>query len=142
MDLIGVTLLYSQNGREARKFKKIRYWLTKTVDVGKPIGQENHVICPHNYFTSIFWLPETVLSLSLSLSYILTSRDSLALPASDTKLNTFNMRAYIVCDLFLSWSVFSAGLVPVLRTSSVISSSPERDKRPTWKKTCLPKIHF
>ena len=35
-----------------------------------------------------------------SFSHILTSRDSWALPASDTQLNTRNMDAYILCDLF------------------------------------------
>ena len=73
-----------------------------------------------------------------SLSYILTSRDSLSLPASDTQLNTCNMGAYILCNLFLSCSAFSAGRVPVLYTASDISSNPERDKRPTWEKTHHP----
>ena len=76
-----------------------------------------------------------------SFSYILTSQDSLALPASDTQLNTHNMGAYVLCDFFLSCSAFSAGLVPVSRTASDISSNPKRDKRPTWEKTRLPKIH-
>ena len=77
-------------------------------------------------------------SLSPSLSYILTSRDSLALPASDTQFNTRNMGAYILCNLFLSCSAFSAGLVPVLHTASDILSNPKRDKWPTH----LPKIHL
>ena len=76
-----------------------------------------------------------------SFSYILTSRDSLALPASDTQLNTRNVGAYILCDLFLSCSAFLAELVPVLRTASDISSNPERDKRPTGEKTRSPRLH-
>ena len=73
-----------------------------------------------------------------SLSYILTSRDSLALPASDTR----KMGAYILFDLVLSCSAFSAGLVPVSCTAAGISSNPERDNRPTWEKTRLPKIYL
>ena len=66
----------------------------------------------------------------------------MALPASDTQLNIRNMGAYILCDVFLSCSAFSVGFVPVSRTASDISSNPERDKRPTWEKTRLPKIHL
>ena len=78
------------------------------------------------------------LSLSLShiltsrnhtLSYILTYRDILAWPASDTQINTCNMGAYILCDFFLSCSAFLAGLVPVSCTVSDISLNPERDKK-------------
>ena len=48
-----------------------------------------------------------------SFSYILTSGDSLALPASETQLNTRNMGAYILYDLFsflfylFGWICFS-----------------------------------
>ena len=37
---------------------------------------------------------------SNSFSYILTSRDSLASSVCDTQLNTRNLGAYIVCNLF------------------------------------------
>ena len=102
-----------------------------------------------------FWLPETTLSLCLSLhfdlqkqhtlsfSHILTSRDSilflfistsrnsLTVPISKTQLNTRNMGAYTFCNLFLSCSAFSVRLFPVSNTASEISSNPERDKQPT-----------
>ena len=96
------------------------------------------------HMTGIIYIYIYIYILSSSnnpLSYILTSRGSLSLPASDTRLNTRNMGAYILCDRFLSCSAFSAGLVLVLRTTSDISSNPERDKRPTWEKTRLSRIH-
>ena len=127
---------------------------TKIADVGEQISLENLLVrkvpttsAPlilsrafgADHMTSISHIYSR---LTITLSYILTSRDSLALPASDTQLNTRNMGAYILCDFFLSYSAFSTGLVPVLRTVSGISSNPERDKRPTCQKTHLPKIHL
>ena len=47
------------------------------------------------------------------------------------------MGAYIHCDIFLSCSAFSAGLVPISHTASDIASNPERDKRPTLEKIVL-----
>ena len=74
------------------------------------------------------------LSLSLSL-FISTTRISLTLPVSKTQLNTCIMGAYTFCNLFLSGYAFSVRLVPGPKTASEISSNPERDKQPTWKKT-------
>ena len=68
-----------------------------------------------------FWLPETELSLSLHLV---------------TQLNMRNMGVYTFCNLFLSCSAFLVRLLPASNTASDISSNPERDKQPTWEKTC------
>ena len=97
----------------------------------RPRDKVNY-ICSRLPITSslAFWLPEKVLF-------------SLAMPASDIQLNTYNMDAYIICDLFSFLFCPSAGLVPVSRThtASDISSNLERDKRPTWEKTRLSKIY-
>ena len=66
------------------------------------------------------WLTET--AHTLSLSYIW-------LPAvNPTKMYTF-------CNPFLSSSAFSVRPFLASNTASEISSTLERDKRPTWEKT-------
>ena len=44
-------------------------------------------------------------------------------------------KMYTLCNLFLSPSVFSIRLAPVLNTTTEILWNPERDKQPTLKKT-------
>ena len=87
-----------------------------------------------------FWLPEPAHTLSLSL-FISTSRNTLTVPVCKTQLNTSKLGAYTFCDLFLSSSAFSAGLIPVSNTASEISSNPERDKNQHGRRHVLPRIH-
>ena len=77
---------------------------------------------------------------TLSLFFISTSRNSLTLPLRKTQLNTRNMGAYTLCNLFLSCSAFSVTLVPVSNTATEISSNPERDKQ-YGRRHVPPRIH-
>ena len=98
------------------------FWLTETVYT------HTHTL---SLSLSTFWLTE--IALSLSLSYILAFRDStlslfistswnsLTLPVRKTQLNSRNMGAYTFCNLFLSYSAFSVGLVPGSTSHEILS---------------------